>query len=209
MNKPPRLFLLLLPCLLIGLFCTSCLGEPRDAPGFESALPLLGGGRDDVLAALSLGAVVPTPSADGTQEDCVLEDSIGGVSCQVCLTFQNGVFSSLQYTFPDTQDAYAYAVRLREALGEQYGEPAASPIQSQVQHRFDTVQSAEELEEGQLYYEDWTPQADGARMEQMLGGAVPERVDLRFSLFAHENGATVSVRYNAVLAGAEEPQPAS
>ena len=210
MNKPIRWILLLSFSLLLCFLCCSCLSAPRvTAPGFESALPLLGADKDDVVADLSLSAVIPTPSADGKQEDCVIGGSVDGAACQVCLTFQNGVFSSLQYTFPDTADAYAYSVRLREALGERFGAVTTQPIQSQVQHRFDAVQSADRLERSQLYYEDWTPDCDGAQMEKMLGGVAPKRVDVRFSLFTLEEGATVSVRLSAILPGAEESASSS
>ena len=198
MNKPIRWILLLSFSLLLCFLCCSCLSAPRvTAPGFESALPLLGADKDDVVADLSLSAVIPTPSADGKQEDCVIGGSV------------DGVFSSLQYTFPDTADAYAYSVRLREALGERFGAVTTQPIQSQVQHRFDAVQSADQLERSQLYYEDWTPDCDGAQMEKMLGGVAPKRVDVRFSLFTLEEGATVSVRLSAILPGAEESASSS
>ena len=197
-HLPARLFLL--ACLL-PLLCASCLAPPAlDAPGFEDTLPLLGQGEQEVIRGLGLTAVQPTQTADSAREEYVLESPVEGNDCTVCLTFYNDIFQGIEYAFSDTDAAFGYAQRLREALGQRYGEKTTHPIQSDVQQCFDDLSGSGELEPSHLYSEDWTPELDAGQMEKMLGGLAASRIDVRFSLFTLESGGIVSVRCSAVPA---------
>lgn len=205
----PRCFALFLCCTFLCLLCTSCIRPVQvNAPGLENALPLLGADESVVVNELGLTAVQPNTIPDSSVEEYVIDSAVDGNDCTVSLTFCNEVFASLGYTFPDTQGAFAYAVKMREALGEQYGNTTTDPIQSEVQHSFDELTSAGELKPSQLYYEDWAAAADSTQMEKMLDGVPTERIDIRFSLFTLENGGIVSVRYSPILADSAESEPA-
>ena len=190
--------LLLIVCLL-----ASCAAAPKSRRlGFGDVLPLLGADRETVWEKLDFGPEKIEPfTGDGTEE-YVFEQEVGGSGCTVSLFFPHDVLAGFQYVFPDAETVFSYAKQIRQALGEDFGEPATQPIDSEVQHRFDSVGDAGGLSPLELYYEDWTPETDGKQMEKMLGGEAVKRIDVRFSVYMLESGGIISVRYSPIPAEA-------
>ena len=197
----------LVMALLVVLLCAACssgaVNPKNEGPfSFKSLNSLLGKEKEVVFEALKIDpeADAEVKTVGEKQETFTLKQpiEIEGKDCRISLSFYNGIFMAFDYAFDDIDSGYGCAKRVREQVGDLYGEPATYPL---LENRLDNLKSAKDInpsDTGADFYEEWDIQLDQEVMEGLLEGRKTNRFTLEVRLWCSPNNTSVvTVKYQA------------